>query len=65
MTTLLEQVHDEVLRYVYVFWTSRWPAALAQVALGAVAAAAVLAATRLRIPSSRARRPATQERGDS
>jgi len=65
MTPLVEQVYDEVLRYVYVLSTSRWPATLASVALGAVAAVVVLAATRLRTPSPRTPRPATQVKAET
>jgi hypothetical protein len=56
MTILMERVYEEVLRYVYVLSSSRW-----LVALGAVAAAVVLAATtRLRTPSPRMPHPATK-----
>jgi hypothetical protein len=59
MTILMEQAYEEVLRYVYVLSSSRWLAALTPVALG-VAAAVVLAATRLRTPSPRTPHPATK-----
>jgi hypothetical protein len=65
MTTLVGQVYDEVLRYVYVLSISRWPATFAFVALGAVAAVVVLAATRLRTPSPRTPRPVTHVKAET
>jgi hypothetical protein len=65
MTTIVEQVYAELLRYVYAFSTSRWSAVLTHVSLAGLAAMFFLAAIRIRNASGRAPRPAAQRRASS
>jgi len=48
MTTLLEEMHAEVLRWLYALSTRGWPAALTELTPCALLATFVLVALRLR-----------------
>ncbi len=65
MTTLVEPLYSELLRYVYVLSTSHWPAALTEVSLGALAVTFVVAASRLWIASAGPSRSVRQGREET